>query len=772
MAKRRPASFALALKQSAEPADLVRDDHPPAPGANSDEDNAVLAEARERWNRCDEAEDAQRKSILLAKKFRAGDQWPDAIKIQRQGSSAIQGQAAQPPRPCLTIDRLSQPARQVSNTIKNADFGFDVLPNGYGADDDTAQFYEGYLRRMQVRAREESPIEWAADGAVEGGLGWLRLRTEYVHETWTGPVAIDAFDQELRMERIVNNLTVYCDPSANKPTRSDALFMFVTEDLAREEFRRRWPKASLNSLEEFAATGDMKGWVSDDSIRIAEYWRVRFEREPITFQGHQRVLVTPKVEMFTISAAQVLERTQWVGSRIPLIPILGEELNIDGKPLLRGIYQEGMDAQRMVNYTYSGAMEIFALGNKSQFIVEEQQISQFQQIWQTANTYNYSYLPYTNVNGVPPPHRETSEAPIEAAVALMRVSEEAIKATTGIYDPTLGAIDPRAHSGRAIEAVKSGSDLTTSHYPDNVTRAMTYAGNLAVEIIPKITRPGQLLQIIGDDDVPEQVLIGQPYILQQGKPVPLPPELQQLQAAGKKFYDLNKGKYSVTVTAGKATATKREEGAAALKDLIPHLPPELAMAILPDFVRQLSFTGSEKIATKLEKALPPQLQEQEEGGPDPRLQAAMQQIQALQQQIQSKQAEKMAEAQAKGAMDMQKTQVQEQAENQRTAAKLQADLTKAELQASTTLGVAQAKVDAENFRSYVDALESKIAHRLDLHMQDVNAAVDRLHEHLQSNKQMAHEVGMAHLEHKHALEQGQQAAALAPPPTNGDGNGS
>jgi len=189
-------------------------------------------------------------------------------------------------------------------------------------------------------------------------------------------------------------------------------------------------------------------------------------------------------------------------------------------------------------------------------------------------------------------------------------------------------------------------------------------------------------------------------------------------------------------------------------------------------VRQLSFTGSEKIATKLEKALPPQLQEQEEGGPDPRLQAAMQQIQALQQQIQSKQAEKMAEAQAKGAMDMQKTQVQEQAENQRTAAKLQADLTKAELQASTTLGVAQAKVDAENFRSYVDALESKIAHRLDLHMQDVNAAVDRLHEHLQSNKQMAHEVGMAHLEHKHALEQGQQAAALAPPPTNGDGNGS
>jgi hypothetical protein len=101
----------------------------------------LITTARKQWNKCSDAEEAQRKRIVLAKKFRALDQWPSAIKIAREGGGSLTGQAPQPPRPCLVVDRLSQPVRQVSNTIKNADFGFDVLPNGLGADTVTADFF-------------------------------------------------------------------------------------------------------------------------------------------------------------------------------------------------------------------------------------------------------------------------------------------------------------------------------------------------------------------------------------------------------------------------------------------------------------------------------------------------------------------------------------------------------------------------------------------------------------------------------------------------------
>lgn len=126
----------------------------------------IVEEACERWNQCDEAEASQRELILAAKRFRAGDQWDPAIKDARAGKTSLQGVAPQPPRPCLTVDRLSGPVRLVSNQIKSSQFAIDVLPNGHGADDETAEIIKGYLRRVQNQARDESPIDWAADGAT------------------------------------------------------------------------------------------------------------------------------------------------------------------------------------------------------------------------------------------------------------------------------------------------------------------------------------------------------------------------------------------------------------------------------------------------------------------------------------------------------------------------------------------------------------------------------------------------------------------------------
>jgi len=79
----------------------------------------IIEEARKRFQKCAEAEENQRTRIVAAKKFHALDQWPEAIKLQREGAGSISGQSPQPPRPCLIVDRLSQPMRRVSNTIKN-----------------------------------------------------------------------------------------------------------------------------------------------------------------------------------------------------------------------------------------------------------------------------------------------------------------------------------------------------------------------------------------------------------------------------------------------------------------------------------------------------------------------------------------------------------------------------------------------------------------------------------------------------------------------------
>lgn len=715
--------------------------------------SAVITEARKRWARAAEAEDAQRKRMVLAKEFRAGKQWDDGVRMAREGAgqSAIQGQPPSPPRPCLTVDRLSQPCRQVSNTIKSANFAIDVLPNGHGSDTDTAQILKGYLRYVQNQARGESPIEWAADGAIESGLGWFRIRTDFVHQNLEGIPEDQWFHQEIRLERVTNNLTVYCDPWAVKPTRSDATYMFVTEDLSRDEFKRRYPNADMKGIEDLASTGDVpKGWIDTDNIRIAEYWRVEYEDKRVTSaDGRTRTVRIPKVRGSKINAVEELpmedgkpETWEWAGSRIPLVPIIGEELNVDGRPHLRGIIEEGMDAQRMVNYTYSGAMEIFALGPKSQFVVADDQLGEYDKIWQSANMVNYAYLPYKPVavagTLIAAPQRQTAEAPIQAAAMLMQVSEEAIKATTGIYDVSLGQQSERAKSGRAIQALQGQSDLGSSNYPDNVRRALIYAGELMMELIPKVILPGQLLQILGVDDTPEQVIVGQPFIQKQGQAVPIQEsEKAQYEAGMVKLYDFTKGRYAVTVAVGKSYSTKREEGAAAIGELIGQLPPPMAAAVAPDYVEELSFPGAHKIAETMRRALPPELQPPKEGE-DPIPPQAQQKIAQLEGMIRELEplADKgrtdLMKAQMQAQESLQEKQIQEQAENERTlatlASKERLEMRKLEVELEiemAKLGSAQSMARAELEQQELHRHSEQALRQQELQQQESQATLDR-----------------------------------------------
>jgi hypothetical protein len=449
-----------------------------------------------------------------------------------------------------------------------------------------------------------------------------------------------------------------------------------------------------------------------------------------------------------------------VGSRIPIIPILGEELNIDGKVWLRGIIEEGMDAQRMVNYTYSGAVEIFALAPKNAPMVAAQSVANYKSIWQTRNTVNHAYLPYDpfgpDGQQYPPPVLDTTEPPIQAAVELMRVSEDAIKATTSTGDASLGNTNPNERSGRALQALQSQSDLANSNYPDNVRRALIYAAELALEVIPKITKPGQVIHILGMDDEPQQVIVGQPFMPgEKGQPpTPRPdidPEIAKLKDTLPKFYDLNNGKYAVTVSVGKATATKREEGAAALGELIPHLPPPMAAVLTPEYIEQLSMPNAHKMAEIARNALPPELraatdQNGQQGQIPPQVMA---QVQQMQQQLQ--QAQQI----------IQTKQVEQQGSLQEAQIKAQSDQAiaahKADTDADRELALQVMKNAATIAVAHINASTKGVS--VMAHAQEEAQALG--HEQTQNAFDRTHDVNMAQLGHQQTLEQGQQQGQQA-----------
>src|SRR6185295_6624325 len=79
------------------------------PKKDTGKDDDLLAEAKEQFTQCEEAESENRIDALDDLKFaKLGEQWPELVKQQRR----IDG------RPCLTVNRQPAFIRQVVNEAR------------------------------------------------------------------------------------------------------------------------------------------------------------------------------------------------------------------------------------------------------------------------------------------------------------------------------------------------------------------------------------------------------------------------------------------------------------------------------------------------------------------------------------------------------------------------------------------------------------------------------------------------------------------------------
>lgn len=414
-----------------------------SPNAGEDE---FMITARRRFQNSADAEREVREQALIDLRFRSGDQWDDKAREIRDKDN----------RPCLTINRIPQFIHQVTNEQRQQRPSLQVHPTGYGAERDAADIWEGLMRHIEYRSDAEAAYDTAFEHQVGNSFGWWRITSEYAGD--------DTFDQELCIKRILDPFSVYCDPSAKEPDRSDMRWAFVLSDVGREEYKRDYPKSTMASMGFYDSyTNPAVGWVSLDSVRIAEYWVVETKKrtlqmltanvggnqavnlEPsnllqeivnqfgegrvgeadaegnVTFTAFEdeyetlplgvmvkigedgkaieRILDYPHVHWYKINGVEVLEDGEWPGKWIPLIPCLGDELIVDGKKQLISLTRFIRDSQALYNFMRSQQAEVIALTPKAPFIGPVGAFKTHQKMWQNANNVNFAYLEYDLVSG-------------------------------------------------------------------------------------------------------------------------------------------------------------------------------------------------------------------------------------------------------------------------------------------------------------------------------------------------------------------------------------
>jgi hypothetical protein len=577
----------------------------------------------DRDNRLDAAQDMR---------FLAGDQWPANVRSQREQQN----------RPVLTLNRLPSYVFQVVNDFKANPPAIKAVPATDEVDSGLLDAYNGIFSEIQYKSNAINVFGAAYAHAVSCGIGNFRIETGYVSD--------DSFDQEIRIRRIPFPLSVFWDPNAVEPSRSDAEWCLVIDQMTEKAFKDKYPDIPPESVhvpidEQFGVS--RLYWRLNDLISIAEYWqKVSVTRTLAMFEGGQavditniakdqlvhmpnivqrRTVETHEVRQWLVTGSKIIdggiEGNLWPGMHIPIISVVGAEIPLEDKVIRHGLIRFARDPQQLYNYWQSAITESIALQPKAPYLATPKMIAKYKGQWDTQNTITRPYLLY-EPDPEAPGARPTREAPPPMPSAMLeqsKIAVEDMKAITNIYDASLGNRSNET-SGRAIIARQHQGDIGTYHFLENFNASLVHAGVVINDLIPHIYDSERPVRLPGEEhETPKFATINKTQMQANGIPMIV--------------NDVRQAKFDIRVKIGPSFATRRMEAIDSLMKLIQSFP-QAAQVAGDLIVNLLDVPGAEELAARLKRAIPPQiLGDDQEQTPEQQ----MQKQQAMQQQQQQQQ---------------------------------------------------------------------------------------------------------------------------------------
>ena len=582
----------------------------------------IVTEAMQRFEQVSEFESTFRQRFLNDLRFRHGDsengyQWPNALRRQRDTDS----------KPCLTINNVRQHNLQIVNDQKQNKSAIKISAVGNGATKESADAVAALVRHIEYQSNAQDAYSKGMEFQVDGGYGVWRLKTGYADN--------DTFEQEIYILEVGDPLSVYFDPSCKKSDKSDGRWAFVFDSVPKAQFKNAYPEFAHFAGHAPLGSGTDPGgygWYGvENHTMVCEYFRVvkkedtlyeftdrasgrrltlRESRMPPRVKKviaadpltRKREVWDDVVEWYLIVGQRIVDSTEWLGKYIPLIPVIGEEIVIDGMLDRKGHTRAMTDAQRMYNYNASSQVEHVALQGKTPWVAPLAAIEEYTSMWNTANVVNHSVLVWKHIDDegqeIPPPFKAQPPASAPAFQEGMDTAFNQMMMASGQWQNQLG-MQGNERTGAAIGKRQQQSYTSTYHFQDNYERALRYTGQQLIDLIPKIydTKRAFLCQAEDGTDFaietdPAARQIYEQKLDNQGKVIQriLNPQL---------------GRYDVQAGAGPSWATRRDQTVEALTLILTQAPA--LTGIVGDLLMQaMDFREADEAAQRLKRMIPPQ----------------------------------------------------------------------------------------------------------------------------------------------------------------------
>ncbi len=459
-------------------------------GSAEDRDSAgdmeLLQEIRENYEYANQYWEAARKERAIDMRYLASDPWEKADKQEREDTH----------RPAINHDELNQYVFQFVNNLRQNKRGIKVEPRGNGASDKTAELRQDIVRTVEYRSKAQSAYLRAGQDMAEGSYGFFRVARKYV---LSNPAPDDprAWDQEISIRTIPNPDSVLYDPDCKEPDWCDASFCFVLEPMSTEAFKRRWPRARKT---DFTAQ-DMqvaKNWITDKTVLVAEYWKVKVTETVIRKGGRKRRGENKVVLQYMTNGVEILDEEEQLGEEIPIPVMVGleryrEAEGVGVKRELISLPRFARDPQMSLAYLCSQEMEEAGMSPKTPVIGYTGQFVTDLAAWKTANKVPHAFLQVdpvadplnpTQVLGLPQWQQFTPNfQEYEIAKDSCR---RAIQAAMGISPLPTAAQRNNEKSGIALEQIADSEAVGSYHFVEGYERGVERGGRIVDSWIKQI----------------------------------------------------------------------------------------------------------------------------------------------------------------------------------------------------------------------------------------------------------------------------------------------
>jgi Phage P22-like portal protein len=623
-----------------------------------DEDSIILEEANERFKQTYEAHREDFAEAEQVQKFISSDQWPEAIKSARASAD----------RPCLTLDHINQYIRHTVNSGLMQDRDVRVLSMSGDADDKVSEILAGIIRQITQTQTAKVAYETGLRHGCQVGFGYWRVKVQGIPQTNLN---------EITIRKIKDPRMVLLDPFCEYPDGRDATYGFVMSKLTTKEFHKLYPEAEGSKSWHILDSGEILPWIGEGAMVVAEYYY-------LDSKGTMKwAILTPD---------KVLKKGLHHGNVMPIIRVVGEEFEVDGKERKRGMVSpSAMDAQRAYNYSASAFIESAALAPLAPWVAAAGQIEQYKKEWEDSHKVPRSVLRYDPVNNagvpVPPPQRVQPAGIADGWQGMMTNLIQDTQMIIGLGQPSvMGTGGSPVQSGAGINAQQEPGEINTFHYHEHWHMAIEQTGRVILAMIPHVYNATQAVKITGEDGLLKTAIINP----KQKQAVM---ELQQaVDKATSVSYNVNVGRYDVAISTGPSSASKKMEASKMLMTVV-NADPTIMQKAGDLVVEAMDMAGSDVLAKRLRSLLPPGTTE-EVTGQVAMLQQAMQENQELKTEMADMEKILMAERE-KAQARLMEVNMKNAAEIQQLKIESSADMLQQKIHDGTQLHLATIKSQTE-----------------------------------------------------------------------------